>query len=225
MRKNKITTGLALLGVLGMSAAAPSVYASDSASDSVSDEPSTVFLGEFGPGSGHDSKWEGKKHRGPGPGGPMTAEEIEEMSTILANNDFAAFLEKMSENAPADAPIMTDEHIAEMQTRFAHMIELYNNGELPGDPLTGVPSADGRGAHGRGPGGPPIKNQADLATVLANDDFDAYLDLLQENRPAEAPVLTDEMLQKMQNHFDRMVERYKNGEMPWQQPSAPVEAE
>jgi len=207
MRKNKITTGLALLGVLGMSATASGVYAADTATDVDSRQVAT-FSGES------------QSERGRGPGnhgrGPMTEENIREMSTILANNDFSAYLEKISEDRPQNAPDPTVEQIEKMQDHFDHIVEMYNNGETPQGP--GKMMGAGRGRHG-GPLGRGLmmgRDKEELSTVLANDDFDAFLSLIEEHKPADAPEMTDEMSEKLQKHFDRMVKRYKNGEMPWQ---------
>lgn len=227
MRKNKITTGLALLGVLGMSAVSPNVYASETSTftstEVMQDQPPTNFEG----------RGYGRFERGPGPGS-MSAEEITEMSIILDNNDFDAFLEKMKENAPKDAFKITDEILVGLQTKFDHMVELYNEGQVLGTPLADVGSTSDRPE-------PPVGNfdhrgrdlgeimpmsvekQTELSTILASDDFDAFVVLMKTNASADAPAMSDDTLTKLQNRFDRMVERYKNGEMPWQQPTAPVE--
>lgn len=212
MRKNKITTGLALLGVLGMSATASGVYAADTNTDVDSGQVSN-FSGESRFKFGH----------GPGPGstdrghGPMTAEDIQEMSEILANNDFSAFLEKMSEDRPEEAVDPTVEQIEELQDRFDHMVEMYNSGETPRGP--GKMPGEGRGHRG-GPFGDGLRlgqNKDELSKILVNNNFDAFVALVEENKPADAPEITDEMSERLQKRFDRMVERYKNGEMPWQQ--------
>ncbi|HBR81164.1 MAG: hypothetical protein UX09_C0063G0001 [Candidatus Uhrbacteria bacterium GW2011_GWE2_45_35] len=210
MNKKKIALSLGAIGFIGMSAVSPAAYAADTTN--ISDISITSSESQ----NNHKFHRGGPKNKAP----IMSEEDIAAMSTILETNNFEAYLEIMKERASNNAPEMTDETLSKLQERFNKMVELYNNGEdrpwRLGPNLSRPENNLNHKNEHRGFGPKVLGGQEAVTTVLENQDFDAFIELMKQNTPNDAPEMTDKKLEALQNHFDRMVERYQAGEMPWQ---------